>query len=316
MTNQPNWPPPRPSLPAKPRRVRGGEKMSAEGVAGWAGQRWMRLLERAAEGPALVEGLDYARQGQTRRLGIESGRLEASVQGRQFSAYTTTLRLPPFDHAQWERVIEAMGDQAIYSAKLLSGELPQNIEDVFVPLALRLFPAEPTDVEVSCTCVPQPGWCKHACCVAALFASRLGRDPFLMFQLRGLPGEDLIERLRQRRTLTGAGLSAVPVYAPRVPGVTDEPSEPLESTLDHFWDAGPQLREIDLPIEPPTVSHPLLRRLGPSPFQSAGAKFPLVGLLATCYEVASEAAIKPTPGLSSADPSEPPPPSEPSTPDE
>jgi hypothetical protein len=64
----------------------------------------------------------------------------------------------------------------------------------------------------------------------------------------------------------------------------------LEEVLDRFWDAGPGLHEIDLPLDPPPVSHPLLRRLGPSPFPNA--QFPLVGLLASCYETISEAARK------------------------
>jgi hypothetical protein len=47
-----------------------------------------------------------------------------------------------------------------------------------------------------------------------------------------------------------------------------------------------QLQELDLSLRPPEVSHPLLRRLGASPWTGPGS-FPLVGLLASCYEVAS-----------------------------
>jgi len=320
-----NWPPSRPNLPAKPRRIRGGEKLSSAGTAaaGWAGQRWLRLMEQAADGAAVVEGLEYAKLGQTRRLSIDPGRVEASVQGREFRAYTTMLRVKTFDHAEWQRVIDSMADQAIYAAKLLAGELPQNIEDVFVPLGMKLFPGDPSEIEISCTCGPARVWCKHVCCVTSLLADRLGRDPFLMFVLRGLSGEEMLERLRQRRTVAGAGTGSVAVYAPRVPGVSDEVSEPLESVLEHFWEAGPQMAELDLPIERPVVSHPLLRRLGPSPFQTANAKFPLVGLLATCYELASEAVIKsveegPRLALAESDltPSQEPPSDSPSTPDE
>ena len=37
-------------------------------------------------------------------------------------------------------------------------------------------------------------------------------------------------------------------------------------------------------------SKQLLRRIGPSPF--TGAKFPLAGLLATCYDAISQAVIR------------------------
>lgn len=294
--NRPNWQSrPKPSLPMRPRRVRGGERISSAGpaVGSWAGQRWVRLVEQLAQGQTLVEGLEYARQGQTRRLSFAPGMVEAGVQGRAYSAYTTRLKIPVFDHGQWERVIESMSDQAIYAAKLLSGELPPNIEDVFVPLGLRLFPAEAGDVATACTCGHAEQWCKHACCVAMLLADRLAGNPFLMFELRGLSGEELLERLRQRRTVVGAIQGDVAVYQPRIPGVSEEAQTPLEQCVNRFWEAGPQLAQIDLPLEPPPVSHPLLRRLGPSPFQGPGVKFPLVGLLATCYEIVSQAAINP-----------------------
>ena len=64
---------------------------------------------------------------------------------------------------------------------------------------------------------------------------------------------------------------------------------PLDACLDRFWEAGEELDEVDAPIAPPEVSHPLLRRLGPSPFEAS--RFPFVGLLATCYDVISKAAL-------------------------
>jgi len=278
--------------------VRGGVKLSGSfndpdaGPIPWAAQRWIRLVEQAASGPRLVEGLEYARQGQTRRLEIDSGAARASVQGRAFRAYETTLAVEPFSHDQWERVIQTMADQAVYAAKLLAGDLPANIEDLFIPLGLQLFPATPADVKTTCTCGHAEPWCKHACCVAVLLAEQLGADPFLMFQLRGISSQDLLERLTQRRAVLGAGDSSVPVYVAggrdaAFGGDYQPPS--LEEAVQSFWDLGAPLNEVDLPLEPPSVSHPLLRRLGPSPFP--GAKFPMVGLLATCYEMVSKAAL-------------------------
>jgi uncharacterized Zn finger protein len=133
-------------------------------------------------------------------------------------------------------------------------------------------------------------WCKHACCVAYLVAERFTSDPFLIFTLRGLPKEELLERLRQRRMVAGSGQGSALVYAPMIPGVSDLPAPALEEALENFWDPGPGARHVDLPIAAPEVSHPLLRRLGPSPF--SGGRFPLVGLLATSYGMVSEAVLK------------------------
>ena len=52
---------------------------------------------------------------------------------------------------------------------------------------------------------------------------------------------------------------------------------------------GQGLEDLDIPLDRPEVSYPLLRRLGPSPFENA--KFPLFGLMQTCYEVISDAML-------------------------
>ena len=130
-------------------------------------------------------------------------------------------------------------------------------------------------------------------------------DPFLIFTLRGLPREELLERLRQRRAVVGAGDGTVPVYSPVVPGVSDVEARPLEECIEHFWEMGPEIERVDMPVARTEVSHPLLRRLGPSPFGAGQGKFPLVGLLATCYEVISEAVIKADAGEPRASPYQP-----------
>lgn len=336
-------------LPSKPRRVRGGVKFNlpddqvpwaADRGSNWAAQRWVRLLEQAAPGKVLLDGLEYARLGQTRSFHVEPGAVVGLVQGRADRAYATRLRIPAFTVEQWESVVKAMTDQAVYAAKLLSGELPPNIEDVFGPLDLKLFPTLPTEVGCSCACAdfrataqsvraggagpapadspldssapvpaalssppPEPPlgvhvpWCKHAACITYLFAHRLMTDPFLMFKVRGLDGSELIDRLRHSRAIASTSRTSASIYAARVPGVTDLPPAPLEESLQQFWDIGPNFDQFEAPLEAPPVSHPLLRRLGPSPLAAPaagapGATFPLVGLLASCYETAAESALR------------------------
>ena len=58
--------------------------------------------------------------------------------------------------------------------------------------------------------------------------------------------------------------------------------------LEAFWE-DPAGRAPVLPRVAPEVDKPLLRRLGASPFE---ARFPLVGLLATCYELVSEQTVR------------------------
>lgn len=328
-----------PQPTVNPRKVRGGVKLSSKigpVSPAWAAQRWLRLLEEFAPNDNVAEGIEYARLGQTKMLMLPQppgtggpaamggvsppGSISARVQGRLPGAYTIEIRVPIFTFDQWEKVIETMIAEAKHVAGLLAGEVPAAIEDVFRPHGLKLFPQEPSDVSVSCTCrkmnaaippmggalgsVPRdPGpetpFCKHVCCVMAIIAERLGQDPFLVFGLRGLWKEDLLERLRQKRALaqsralaTGPGASdrSIVAFTPRIAGVSDVASVGLEESLEGFWSGRGDLQNLDLRLGPPEVTHPLLRRLGQSPFQNA--KFPLVGLLATCYDMISERALK------------------------
>lgn len=274
-----------------PRRVRAGVKIPSVQRAGesWAGQRWLRLIEAGATQDAQVEGLEYARTGQTRSLKIDPGKVNALVQGRMPRAYRVTIAAESFDMASWDRIIQEMAQQARYSAKLLSGELPTTIEELFAPLGLHLFPVSEKDIAPSCTC-DEPrselGWCKHAVCAALIVADQLAQDPWTIFSLRGIDRQDLIEQLRHLRLLPGSGGGSAPVYSPHIASIETVGNKPLEECLDHFWDPAAGLENLHLIPEKPGVSHPLLRRLGQSPFESS--KFPLVGLLATCYDVVSD----------------------------
>src|SRR5437867_3599711 len=93
---------PRPNNSAyqqKPLKVRGGIKLlSSTGryPDSWPAQRWMRLVEQAAPGDSMVEGLGYATAGQTRRFGFDSGRIAGAVQGTSPAAYEVMMTLQPF----------------------------------------------------------------------------------------------------------------------------------------------------------------------------------------------------------------------------
>lgn len=321
-------PQPKP-LPEKARKVRGGLKLTGEWPMrlSWAAMGWVEGVSRVAGADAVAQGVEYARGAQTRTLTIEPGRVIAEVQGRQYRPHRAVLEFAVPSDAQWHAVESAMTEQAVFAAKLLAHEVPDSIQTVFDPLSLRLYPAlaSPTDpdLKVSCTCGHTSAWCKHVVCAALLLAERMDKNPFLIFTLRGLPGDELLERLRSRRAaaqggdmftqslsqrLTGmapvvatarfdddgfpdedglspasGGESSAPVPAPGA-------ALPLEACVEHFWDMGPGLDELETPLRPPEVSHALLRRLGPSPFKDG--KFPLVGLLATCYETISKAALQ------------------------
>ncbi|MCK4873490.1 MAG: hypothetical protein KAS72_12255 [Phycisphaerales bacterium] len=280
------------TLPAKPRRVRHGLRLAAKSgpvASSWVGLAWMARFEHVDDGAHLAEGLQYARAGQTVRMAITDHGVAASVMGRAPKAYEVSINVTAFDHATWDHVISTMSDQAIYAAKLLAGQLPDSVEGIFALTGKRLLPEE-DDLEVRCTCDEKDTYCKHVICAAAMIAERLDSDPFLLFTLRGLDGDVFLERLRQRRALASEQGEPAPAYTPSPPVGVVAAAPPIELCIDDFWGAGPGLDELDVEPGPPDVDHALLRRLGPAPF--ADARFPLVGLLATCYDTISRRGLE------------------------
>src|SRR4029079_13420236 len=135
--------------------------------------------------------------------------------------------------AEWERVIDGMSSEALYPARLLSGEMPEQIEDVFSAAGSSLFPRDGDDMQTRCTCPDWANPCKHIAAVHYLLGERFDEDPFLMFLLRGRSQEEIIAALRARR----GGGAAEPQ--------TDEPTEmPGETDLATFWQAPPQSDEV------------------------------------------------------------------------
>ncbi|MEM7622763.1 MAG: hypothetical protein AAF235_06120, partial [Planctomycetota bacterium] len=243
----------------KPRRVRGGLKLKAkegEQLGNWIGQRLFRVIEEGVSGDAVREGLGYGRLGQIRRIEFEhhktednagSARVVGAVQGRRQRAYTTTIALPAFAHEQQETIVSAMSEQSRYAAKLLSGELPPSIEDLFAPLGLRLFPVAADEITTDCDCTEPKPWCKHAVCLAAMLAERMSDDPFLIFALRGMESEVLIDALRQKRAVAGLGTGPSPVHLAHVPGASDIGGEPLDTLLDRFWEPASDNARLETP---------------------------------------------------------------------
>ena len=70
-------------------------------------------------------------------------------------------------------------------------EMPDTIEDAFSGLGLHLLPHSERDFKTSCSCPDYANPCKHIAGVYYLLASALDRDPFLMFELRGLSRDAL-----------------------------------------------------------------------------------------------------------------------------
>jgi uncharacterized Zn finger protein len=213
----------------------------------------------------------------------------ASVQGSREAPYEVSIGLERFSAAVWARVEEALAGQAIYSARLLAGDVPHDLEQLFTGLEAPLFPQAIDDLRMRCTCPDHAVPCKHLAATFYLLAEEFDEDPFQILHWRGRSRDDLLSRLRLLRGGGVGGVSASRRERPPVPvgaavALAEVVGTPLEEALDRFW-----LPPQPLPARPPTLdTEPdlLLRQL-PTPGPLLGGAG-LVARLRPAYEAFAE----------------------------
>jgi uncharacterized Zn finger protein len=166
----------------------------------WWSQRWLDLLDSYRFKKRLERGRTYARQGNVLSIEFKEARVFAKVQGSEPEPYEVSLSLDSFTDEEWGYVIETMSQKAVFAAKLLSGEMPQHMEDVFAANGLSLFPFTLSDVHSKCSCPDKANPCKHVAAIYYQLGDRFSEDPFVLFELRGRTKELIIKDLRNIRS--------------------------------------------------------------------------------------------------------------------
>ncbi|MEV6375504.1 SWIM zinc finger family protein [Micromonospora musae] len=266
----------------RPRRVEGGLRArSTRGAIGqsWWSRRFLEVLESFALGTRLTRGRSYARAGQVVRLEIAPGVVRAAVQGSRPRPYDVHIGLAAFPAELWDRVEGELAAQAFFSARLLAGDLPSELEELFTTVGAPLFPTGIDELEQRCNCPDFAVPCKHLAATFYLLAEAFDADPFELLHWRGRGRTELLDRLRALRASTTGAPAPIPsVGANDAPGAVDVepvdappagaaralatlPPSPLAEAVDRFWSP-----PVPLPDRPPTLATGpdlLLRQLGP-----------------------------------------------------
>jgi uncharacterized Zn finger protein len=277
-----------------PIAVEGGIKArSRRGAIGerWWSRRFIGVLESYGAGMSgrLQRGKNYARRGQVIEFSLGAGRVDALVQGSRPRPYQVTITVPPLTPAQWRAVEARLAAQALFRARLLAGEMPAEIEQVFADAGTPLFPASARDLTMDCNC---PDWgvpCKHLAAVCYVLAESFDDDPFEMLAWRGKTRAELLAALRGGRPGRAAGSAPSGDPSRRLDGdsparavLADVPGPAIEDSLADFWSPGlSQARLRSVPPSPVTPPDLLLRVAEPPSAEVRG--LPLLDVLSVAY---------------------------------
>jgi uncharacterized Zn finger protein len=263
----------------RPRRVDGGLRArSTRGAIGrsWWSRRFLDVLESFALGTRLTRGRSYARAGQVLSLDVAPGTVTARVQGSRPQPYVVRVALPVFPASTWARLEELLAAQALFSARLLAGDLPPDVERLFGDAGAPLFPAAIGELDMHCSCPDFAVPCKHLAATFYLLAEAFDVDPFQVLHWRGRSREELLAHLRALRTggadrRAPAGEDAREELPARVsgtaPALADLPAVALTDAIGRFWSA-----PVPLPARPatPAAAPDLLLRQRGTPAAALG----------------------------------------------
>jgi uncharacterized Zn finger protein len=224
---------------------------------------FVAMLEALRMPAQFQAGRRYHRAGHVRSLTISTSLAMAMVWD-DGQTYRTKVAVRAFTEPDWRRVERALAAHAIHAARLLSGQLPDDLDRVLAGFGLSLFPQELEEVALDCTC---PTWqvpCRHLTATWYAMAESFDTDPFGILAWRGRGRDELLDRLRVLRSV---------------------PAEETPATTSGFWTAGPRL--TPRPDSPVTRPDAVLDQLGP--LDLSEGQHDVVDLLRAAYRTMASA---------------------------
>ena len=197
----------------------------------WWVEQWMELINGYRFKKRLERAWSYAREGNVTSIRFEGRRVHARVQGTGEDPYKVKLWLDVLSDEDWAYVLEALAQKARWSAQLLAGIMPADIERAFAASGKRLFPFKLQEVRSECNCPDKANPCKHISAVYFLMGDRFSEDPFVLFQLRGRTRTKLLEDLAEQRRKALASLAEQRAGDAAPPDETPPPLLPHPAVL-------------------------------------------------------------------------------------
>ena len=181
--------------PRIPLGVRGG--IRAQGVLSgrvrpWWSLRWTEFLEKSKLGARLGRGRNYAVSGQVSTVTIDNGHVSARVQGTQTTPYESSISFPCVTGESRTRILRALWAKPIWIARLLTGDLPYEIDALFQAENCPLIPRHTRNLTSHCSCPDWANPCKHLAAVYYLLGETLSKNPFFLLELHGILRTDLV----------------------------------------------------------------------------------------------------------------------------
>ena len=162
----------------------------------WWGQQWLNALTSIDMANRLPRGKTYANKGAVQGLLISENQISASIKGSAPRPYKAKLSVPLFTEREKESLLTEIRENPATLAQLLNRQLPPELTEFGQKRGIQIFPRSFRDLDMGCSCPDYAVPCKHLAAVVYIIANEIDRNPFLVFQLKGL---DILAELQNEQ---------------------------------------------------------------------------------------------------------------------
>jgi uncharacterized Zn finger protein len=244
----------------------------------WWGARFLTALESCTDAGRLRRGRSYAGPSRLLEFQIDGNTIRSTIRGNvnpyfgvyNEPRYTIEIRLAQIRAKEWKAIIKRLTGNAGWVSRLLLGEVPEDIDRAFPKTGHSLLPHSSSELQTDCSCPDWANPCKHVAGTYYHAARLMDKNPFLLFQLRGLTREALQKELV--KSPLGKALASqileeqAPVPEPMANRFPPAPLEQARTSMSYkqFWN-GKRLPQEHHDKEEAGIPALILRREGDNP---------------------------------------------------
>lgn len=153
----------------------------------------------------LPRGRTYANRGSVLSVEIKGALVVARVQGSRSAPYRIEIRMSAMRDKALEGLFQTIDAMPSVATQLSLGKMPDALLKGLQDKEINLFPQSWKDIEANCSCPDWANPCKHLAAVYYILANEIDKNPFLLFELRGVKKDQLV------RETSMAGEADVPM---------------------------------------------------------------------------------------------------------
>lgn len=236
----------------------------------WWSKKWNSAISSFTISSRIESGRECAREGNVRSLDFCIGEINASVQGSSEVPYKVNIKISSFIQEEWKKIMNIMVQKSIFCAKLLNGEMPENIEEAFKEAGVSLFPKKQIHLVSECSCKDVANPCKHIAAVHYMLGIEFDKDPFVILKLRGMDKENFLKALR---TLRSGNEGEQVKRKAKIHRRSRKTIEDLKQEFENLDRIDEDVLNMTFSYITPEVKHEVIRTLGVPEFCKSGDEF-------------------------------------------